>query len=262
MNALILAAGFGTRLSPLTNIIPKCLVPINGVPLIHYWICDLLHSGIQRILINTHYKSDLVSEFIGEQFYKDNITLVKEEALLGTAGTLIANKSFFGGLDFLVAHGDNYTDINLKKLINFHLSFRPEIQFTLTTFRSSNPAQCGIITSENGVVTSFIEKPLSPKSNLSNCAIYVCGPNFFEKLKSDVELKDISIDLIPSYTEEIKCFHHSGFNLDIGTHENFFQAQNKTYKKNYETCQFGSLKGHYKRFFELLDKEFEGQKYV
>jgi len=256
MNALILAAGFGTRLLPLTRVVPKCLMPIFGVPLIHYWICDLLDAGVHKILINTHYKSDLVANFINEQFYKDSITLVYEKELLGTAGTMIENKDFFNGSDFLVVHGDNYTDINLKELIHFHQEFRPDIHFTLTTFFSPNPSQCGIVTKYNNILTSFTEKPLFPKSNLANCAIYSFGSHFFNTLGAEKVCNDISIDLIPNYTGDIKCFHPLGFNLDIGTHQSFFEAQSKTYKKTCPKCQLSSLSDKYTHLTELIDNEF------
>lgn len=97
MKAILLAAGFGTRLRPLTNAIPKCLVPIKGKPLLQIWIERLTGSGIGPFLINTHYLAEQVNALIGSSPFKDKVTLVHENKLLGTAGTLIDNLDFFPG---------------------------------------------------------------------------------------------------------------------------------------------------------------------
>ena len=108
MRAILLAAGFGTRLMPLTANIPKCLVPIKGRPLLDYWLDRLTQAGIGPFLINTHYLSEHVAAFIQSSVYRDQVTLVNEAKLLGTAGTLIANLGYFGGKDGLLIHADNY----------------------------------------------------------------------------------------------------------------------------------------------------------
>ena len=91
MRAILLAAGYGTRLRPLTNTIPKCLVPIKGVPLLQIWLERLTNAGIGPFLINTHYLPKEVEGFAESSRYRDQVTLVHEPELLGTAGTLIAN---------------------------------------------------------------------------------------------------------------------------------------------------------------------------
>ena len=86
--ALLLAAGLGTRLRPLTNHVPKCLVPIKGKPLLGYWLDLLLRAGIERVLVNTHYLPDPVRRFCAESPWANRIDLVHEESLAGTAGTI------------------------------------------------------------------------------------------------------------------------------------------------------------------------------
>src|SRR6185369_5050861 len=98
MKALILAAGLGTRLRPLTNTIPKCLVPIGGKPLLEYHLDSLSKHGIKDVLINTHYLPEQVEEYIAA--YRKNhshisITTCFEKELLGSAGTLKANEDLF-----------------------------------------------------------------------------------------------------------------------------------------------------------------------
>ena len=94
MNALLLAGGYGKRLKKVTKHTPKCLLPINGVPLLGFWIKTLLSLRINKILINTHYKSDQVKKFINIQKYRKKIILKHEKKLLGTAGTIYKNIGF------------------------------------------------------------------------------------------------------------------------------------------------------------------------
>jgi len=107
MKALLLSGGFGTRLAPLTNTTPKCLVPIGGVPLMDYWLKQLVDFGIKDILINTHHLADKVREHVKYSPWAEYITLVHETELLGTAGTLRHNNAFFDTESFFVAHADN-----------------------------------------------------------------------------------------------------------------------------------------------------------
>ena len=91
MRALLLAAGLGTRLRPITDTIPKCLVPINGAPLLQIWLERLTEAGIGPFLINTHYLEEQVKTFLEESAFLERAKLIHENYLLGTAGTLIEN---------------------------------------------------------------------------------------------------------------------------------------------------------------------------
>src|SRR5688572_30374554 len=106
MRALLLAGGLGTRLRPLTDRIPKCLVPIHGKPLLEYWLDLLFQGGVETALVNTHYLPEPVRAFVEASHWRDRITLVHEDVLLGTGGTVLRNREFFGGEAFIVAHAD------------------------------------------------------------------------------------------------------------------------------------------------------------
>jgi mannose-1-phosphate guanylyltransferase len=121
LKAILLSAGVGTRLKPITDTIPKCLVRINGIPLMQIWIDLLINGGISKILINTHYLPNQVRDFIEQSKYRNKIELVHEGALLGTAGTLLANTSFFNNEPLLVAHADNLSLFNVLILSIFVL---------------------------------------------------------------------------------------------------------------------------------------------
>ena len=91
MKALILAGGFGNRLHPITKTIPKCLVEINGRPLLDYWIEKLVNAGVYKILVNTHWLANKVEDYILTSKWAKYVDLVYEDKLLGTGGTLLNN---------------------------------------------------------------------------------------------------------------------------------------------------------------------------
>ncbi len=156
MKALLLAAGFGTRLKPLTNHVPKCLVPIKKKPLLDFWIENLIDVGISSIRINTHYLSNIVFDHIEKSRYKNQIELIHENILLGTAGTLIKNIDFFEGGDGFLIHADNYCLDDLNLLIDAHKKRPPNCLITILVFETETPSSCGIVEINSlGIVTSF-----------------------------------------------------------------------------------------------------------
>jgi len=146
MKAFLLSAGYGTRLKPLTNNIPKCLVPICGKPLLAWWMDLFEKHGINEVLINTHYLADEVREFI--EYYnaqKTGVTLIEsyEKDLLGSGGTVAINKSFIKNEEkFLICYADNLTNIDLSELIKFHT--KKQGILTMGLFYTNNPKECGI----------------------------------------------------------------------------------------------------------------------
>ena len=125
MKAILLAAGFGTRLRPLTDNIPKCLVPIKGKPLLQIWLEILSDVGIDKFLINTHYLPNQVYDFINNSVFKNKCLIINEEKLLGTAGTLISNLDFIGSEECLLIHADNYCLANFNEFFIAHINRPP-----------------------------------------------------------------------------------------------------------------------------------------
>jgi mannose-1-phosphate guanylyltransferase len=180
VKALLLAAGEGTRLRPVTNTISKCLVPINGKPLLEYWLENLSKAGVDEFLINTSYLKEQVEEFVKTSKYADKITLVYEPKLLNTAGTLLANKEFFKNEAFMLVHADNLSFCDFKAFIDAHNTHPNGCDITMMTFKTDNPSACGIVELDSdGVVQKFHEKVKKPPSNLANGAVYICEPNIF-----------------------------------------------------------------------------------
>jgi mannose-1-phosphate guanylyltransferase len=115
MKALLLAGGYGTRLLPITKNIPKCLVDFNGEKLLDIWLSRLVESGVREILINTHHLAEVVNQHIDRSIYKNNVRLVYEDELLGTAGTIKKNQVFFGDDPLIVIHADNLSIFSMDE---------------------------------------------------------------------------------------------------------------------------------------------------
>jgi len=219
MRAILLAAGLGTRLRPLTNQIPKCLVTIKGKPLLGIWLDKLTEVGVESILVNTHHLADKVEAYVASGNYKGSVVAVNEPILLGTAGTLIANLPFFENEDGFLVHADNYIREDLWRFVAAHKMRSPGCVITMLTFRSDNPSACGIVeVDERGVVIRFHEKVLSPPGNLANGAVYILSPELIARLALDwVAPTDFSVDILPTLLGRIQTYETTGLFIDIGT---------------------------------------------
>jgi mannose-1-phosphate guanylyltransferase len=229
MRAMLLAAGLGTRLGPLTDSMPKCLVPIKSQPLLGIWLERLTHAGIGPFLINTHYLARQVESFIEACPYRDQIRLVNELELRGTAGTLIANMEFFQDEDGLLIHADNYCLADFTAFQQAHRNRPPKCLMTMMTFRTADPTSCGIVElDELGVVIGFHEKTPKPPGNLANGAIYILSSELLKRLATDLHtVKDFSTEVLNGFVGYIFSYETSEVFLDVGTPETYEQA-NKT----------------------------------
>lgn len=243
MKAFLLAAGIGSRLRPITDEIPKCLVPINGQPLLYYWLKLFERYGIDEVLINLHHKPELVIQYLDLHDFNLNIQTVYEQELLGSAGTIRCNFNFVcKESSFLICYADNLTNINLVQMIKFHQAKRPIL--TLGLFHANNPRQCGIAEiDEHSWVIDFVEKPANPNSNLANAGIYVASHEIFHFLPEHFP-SDIGYNVLPELLGEMQGYIIHDYIIDIGTIENYERARRefidintKIHKTNPKTCQ-------------------------
>ncbi len=227
MRALLLAAGIGSRLRPLTDNIPKCLVPIHGRPLIGYWLQLLFTAGIERVLINTHYLAEITREYVANSSWADRIDLVHENELLGTGGTIVANINYFGADPFFLAHADNLTNFNMAKLLRAHAERPAQCVMTMLSFRTDSPQSCGILEVDGqGIVRGFHEKVRNPPGNLANAAVYVLEPEIMSYAASlGKRVLDFQTEVIPTYLGRILTLETDGYFRDIGTPERLRQAR-------------------------------------
>ncbi len=227
MRALLLAAGLGTRLAPITNTVPKCLVEIEGRPLLSYWLELLDNGGLRDILVNLHYLPDLVRTYIAGSPYAGHVATVYEDRLLGTGGTLLNNKAFFKNEPVMVVHADNLSLFDLQSFIARFESRAPGIEITMMTFRTDVPESCGIVElDDNGVVQAFHEKVENPPGNLANAAVYILAPSVMTFIESlGKEVVDLSTEVLPRYLGRINTFENEIYHRDIGTVESLTAAR-------------------------------------
>jgi len=219
VKTILLAAGFGTRLRPLTNNIPKCLVPIKGKPLLQIWLERLSDANFKEFLINTHYLSNQVNDFISSSNFKDKCIIKYEKILLGTAGTLLSNLNFIGEEDCMLVHADNYCLANFKDYIIAHNQRPTHCLMTMMTFRTDNPTSCGIIElDEKKVVIGFHEKVEHPPGNLANGAIYILSNELIKIINEKFStVSDFSIEILPHFIGKIYTYETKDLFMDIGT---------------------------------------------
>jgi mannose-1-phosphate guanylyltransferase len=226
MRALLLAAGLGTRLRPLTDTIPKCLVPIKGRPLLGIWLERLTKAGVGPFLVNTHYLSEQVESFLGASPYRSQVGTVHESRLSGTAGTLIANLNFFDGKDGMLIHADNYCLADLEAFQKAHHNRPPECLLTMMTFRTHDPSSCGIVElNDRGVAVGFHEKVTEPPGNLANGAVYILTAELLRRLDNDLHsATDFSAEVLNHLVGQIYCHETNEVFLDVGTPEAYERA--------------------------------------
>jgi mannose-1-phosphate guanylyltransferase len=173
---MVLAAGLGTRLRPLTYEITKPMVPVLDRPVMAH-IVDLLdRHGFEQVIANLHYFPDSIRAYFGER-----LCYRFEEELLGTAGGVRGCAEFFGEEPFLVISGDALTDIDLRALAERHVQSAGVA--TLAVKRVDDTREYGVVLHDrDGRITGFQEKPAPEEalSNLGNCGIYMFSPSIFD----------------------------------------------------------------------------------
>lgn len=221
MRAILLSAGFGTRLRPLTNTVPKCLVPIKGRALLDIWIDRLQQAQVGPFLINTHHLAEQVQKHVANSWYCSDVTLTHEEGLLGTAGTLIANATFFDGEGGMLIHADNYCMADLVEFVKRHQERPKGCEITMMTFRSDTPEQCGILEVDDcGIVIKFYEKVENPPGNLANGAVYLLSRRAIAEICLELpHAVDFSAEVIPHFLGRIYTYETYRTFIDIGLPE-------------------------------------------
>jgi mannose-1-phosphate guanylyltransferase len=227
MKAFLLAAGNGTRLRPLTDALPKCLLPVQGVPLLNIWLNICEAAGIDDVLVNVHAHKDKICEFARRENSNGNrvrLRIAEEKELLGSAGTLAENKSFVDGEeDFCILYGDVLTNVNLSGLIQCHREKKQIV--TLGIHQVANPTQCGIVSADaNGIVQGFVEKPEHPEGNWAFSGVMVASSLIFAYAPQQ-RPADIGFHLLPRLIGKMAAYEISAFLLDIGTLNNYNAAQ-------------------------------------
>ncbi len=231
MRGIILAAGQGTRLGPLTRERPKPMLPISGRPVIEHTVRWLRSHDITRITINLHHYPQAVIDHFGDgSGFGVEITYSIEQALLGTAGGVKRMAASFD-TPAVVVYGDVLTDFDLTALVTLHTGQPPEPHVSLCLYRVVNPTACGIVAlNEQGRVTRFLEKPSPDEvfSDLANAGVLVIDPELLTYVPDECPY-DFGADLFPQLLRaQVPIYgwplSSDGYLVDIGTPENYERA--------------------------------------
>lgn len=225
MKAFLLAAGQGTRLRPITDKVPKCLVPVCGVPMLKIWM-DICHRvGVNEVLVNLHTHGDSVRDWLSRNTNGVRVRLAEEATLLGSAGTLLANRDWVSSENcFWIFYADVLTNVNLHRMLEFHRERQPAA--TLGLYEVPDPSRCGVVCfDERLVIQEFVEKPAKPRSHWAFSGIMIGTRELLDQIPNR-DLVDLGFDVLPRLVGRMLAFPISDYLLDIGTLENYQKAQN------------------------------------
>ena len=224
MKAFLLAAGIGSRLRPITDTTPKCMLPVGDRPLLDIWLDEFDRAGVDEVLINLHHLPDVVRGHLAARGVPPEVRTVFEPELLGSAGTLLANRRWVDGEEmFLACYADNLTDFDLRSLMDAHTEH--DTIATLTVFHSPNPSAGGVVELDAADrIIGFVEKPAQPVSDLTNAGMYAFHPSVLDEIR-DRRPSDIGYDLLPRLVGRAWAVLVEGYFRDIGTPEEYRRAR-------------------------------------
>ncbi len=224
MKGFILAAGFGERLRPITENIPKSLIPVLNLSSICYALFLLKEAGIDDVICNLHYRhQDIVDFFKENDFFDLNMTFSVEESILGTGGGVKRCEDFIGESDFVLINSDIIMDMDLRELITYH--GRRSTPATVVLYRTESAGDIGPVGVEGDIVSDFQNAlPRGMASDLIYTGLAVLSPLIFRYLKREFSsIVDTGYQgLIEDHT--IGYLVHQGVWKDIGTLHSYWRA--------------------------------------
>ena len=232
MKAMILAAGLGTRLRPLTDKIPKPLLPIGGTPLLIWNLLLLRAHEIREVIINLHYLGDQIETAIGDGSRWDMQVIYSHETeILGTGGGVKAVEDFFGGQPFLLMNGDTLIELDVKSVVNFH--GRHAGVATMVLRDDPHVARWGVVesTSQDRILRINGRGVEEMGKNDGVVSRMFAGVHILHPSVLGDAPRGVPFSIIDSYTRALANgsrmfgFVHAGYWSDIGTPERYAQAE-------------------------------------
>jgi len=244
MNGMILAAGEGKRLRPLTRYLPKPMLPLAGRPLLEHIIIHLRDCGVTRLAINLHHLPEAVMSYFGDgSRWNVSLRYSVEEQLLGSAGGVKRLQSFFNDT-FLLYYGDVYTQADLRPMIEFHR--RSGATATMGLYHVPDPWNRGIVELDDAAaIVKFVEKPPREQvfSDLANAGIYVLEPEVLDMIPEG-RVWDFGHDVFPAmlaHDSHVAGYVIEGVVIDIGLPEKYQHANRIASGGNGPACVGNTL---------------------
>ncbi|ADR35307.1 Nucleotidyl transferase (plasmid) [Sulfuricurvum kujiense DSM 16994] len=238
MKAVVMAGGFGTRIQPLTNSIPKPMLPIMNRPMMEHTIVSLRNLGIKEFIILLYFKPEVIKDYFQDgSKWGINITYVIPDDDYGTAGAVKKAQEYIGDENFIIISGDLVTDFDFQKIFDYHKEKKSKLTITLTSVE--NPLEFGVvIANEEGEIEKFLEKPSWGEvfSDTINTGIYVIEPEILDYIPKNKNF-DFAKDLFPLLMRkgiDLMAGHAQGYWRDVGNPE--------SYRDVYEDILSGKIK--------------------
>jgi len=206
MKVVLLAGGFGTRLSEHTKTIPKPMINVAGKPMIFHIMKQYAKYGFKDFYITLGYKGEIIKNFFNKKFFSWNVNLIETGKNTMTGGRLKRIKKFIGKETFMMTYGDGLSNVNLKKLLKFHKKNKKLV--TLTAVRP--PARFGALQLKSDLVSYFKEKSKTDE-NWINGGFFVMEPDFFKFLKNDHTVLERRPLESTAKKKQLVAFRHEGF---------------------------------------------------
>ena len=233
MQAVVLAAGKGTRLQPLTEDKPKVLVEVNGTPLIQDVFDNLIDAGADDLVVVVGYKAEQIIDYFGDTYRDVPITYAHQREQLGLAHAILQAEPHIDG-DFMLMLGDNIFRGNLGDVTNRQQEDRADAAFLVEEVPFEEASRYGVLdTNEYGEVVEVVEKPDDPPSNLVMTGFYTFTPAIFHAChlvqpsdRGEYELPD-AIDLLIQSGRTIDAIRLDGWRIDVGYPEDRDRAEER-----------------------------------
>ncbi|WP_256289015.1 UTP--glucose-1-phosphate uridylyltransferase AglF [Halobellus inordinatus] len=242
MKAVVLAAGEGTRLRPLTEDKPKVLVEVDGKPLIEDVFDNLLDIGIDEFVVVVGYKKEKIMERYGDEYRGRPITYAHQREQLGLAHALLQAEPHIDD-DFVLMLGDNVFRGNLGDVVNRQQEDRADAAFLVEEVPMEDASRYGVCdTNEYGEIQRVVEKPDDPPSNLVMTGFYTFTPAIFHAChlvqpsdRGEYELPD-AIDLLIQSGRTIDAIRLDGWRIDVGFPEDRDRAEDRLPEAQLQTA--------------------------
>ncbi len=233
MQAVVLAAGKGTRLRPLTDEKPKGMVEVAGKPLLTHCFEQLVELDASELLVVVGYKKEVIIEHYGDEFDGVPITYAHQREQTGLAHALLTVEEHIDD-DFMLMLGDNIFQANLQDVINRQAEERADAAFLVEEVPWEEASRYGVCdTNKYGEITEVVEKPDDPPSNLVMTGFYTFTPAIFHachlvqpSARGEYEISD-AIDLLLDSGRTIDAIRMDGWRVDVGYPEDRDEAERR-----------------------------------
>ena len=220
MEAIILAGGFGKRLSHIVPDLPKPMAPINGRPFLEYVLDYLCRNDVNKVVLAVGYKAEIIKKHFGNKYKKIDISYSTEDVALGTGGAIKKALGDCKEENIFVINGDTYFDVDLGKMLDFHINAGSNISIAIT--RMNKFERFGSVIVEDNIIKKFEEKKPKVEGKV-NGGIYIINRKIMSKMQNNVF--SFENDILESGLYNLYAFESEGYFIDIGIPEDYTKAQ-------------------------------------